>query len=139
LAAVAAFANPAWDSPLRPLLGGALGLACGLLMYGGGLLFVRLLGRIRGQPITETAFGFGDVTLLTFIGLIVGAPAVLLGLMIGVLCGGLFSLLFLIVRGIVHNESALFTAIPYAPFLILGGAVMLAFGPAITAWYLRGM
>lgn len=139
LAALAAFANPAWDSPARALLGGALGLVCGLLMYGGGLLFVRLLGRMRGQAIAETAFGFGDVTLLTFIGLIVGAPAVLLALMIGILVGGIFSLLFLVVRGLVHHEYALFTAIPYAPFLILGGAVMLAFGQEIIAWYLRGM
>jgi leader peptidase (prepilin peptidase)/N-methyltransferase len=139
LAVVAAFVNPAWNSPASPLLGGALGLLCGLIMYGGGLLFVRLLGRIRGQPIAETAFGFGDVTLLTFIGLIVGVPAILLALMIGILCGGLFSLLFLVVRGLVHNEYALFTAIPYAPFLILGGAVMLAFGQEILTWYLRGM
>jgi prepilin signal peptidase PulO-like enzyme (type II secretory pathway) len=59
--------------------------------------------------------------------------------MIGILSGGLFSLLFLMVHGLVHKESALLTAIPYAPFLILGGAVMLAFGQEILTWYLRGM
>jgi len=136
LATLGAFVNPTWSSPGRSVLGGALGLMCGLALYGGGILFARLLGRVRGEPISETAFGFGDVTLLTFIGLIVGAPEILLALAIGVLSGGLFSLLFLAVRSLVQNQYELFTAIPYAPFLILGGAIMLIFGRDIMAWYL---
>jgi prepilin signal peptidase PulO-like enzyme (type II secretory pathway) len=139
LAALAAFINPIWTSPTRALLGGTLGLVCGLALYGGGILFARLLGRMRGQPISETAFGFGDVTLLTFLGLIVGAPEILLALLIGVLCGGIFALLFLVLRGLVQKQYALFTAIPYAPFLIFGGAIMLIFGREVMAWYLRGM
>jgi prepilin signal peptidase PulO-like enzyme (type II secretory pathway) len=138
LALLAAFVNPAWDSPTRALLGGALGLICGLAMYGGGALFARLLGRLRGEPISETAFGFGDVTLLTFLGLVVGAPEILLALCIGVLGGGVCALAILIVRGRIRKQHALLTTIPYAPFLILGGASMLVFGPAIMAWYLRG-
>jgi leader peptidase (prepilin peptidase)/N-methyltransferase len=139
LATLGAFINPIWSSPGRALLGGALGLICGLALYGGGILFVRVLSRVRGQPISETAFGFGDVTLLTFIGLIVGAPEILLALAIGVLTGGVFSILWLVLRGLVQKRSALFTAIPYAPFLIFGGAIMLVFGREIIAWYLRGM
>lgn len=136
LATLGAFINPIWSSPGRPVLGGALGLICGLILYGGGILFTRLLGRMRGEQISETAFGFGDVTLLTFIGLVVGAPEILLALAIGVLCGGLFSLLFLVLRGLVQRQHTLFTAIPYAPFLIFGGAIVLIFGPEIMAWYL---
>jgi prepilin signal peptidase PulO-like enzyme (type II secretory pathway) len=139
VAVLAAFVNPAWDSPTRALLGGALGLLCGLTLYGGGILFTRLLGRVRGQPIEEVAFGFGDVTLITFIGLIVGAPDILLALIIGILGGGLAAFLLLILRGIVKKEHTLFTAIPYAPFLIFGGTVMLVFGREVLAWYMRGM
>jgi len=139
LAALAAFVNPAWNSPKRPLLGGALGLLFGLVLYGGGILFTRLLGRIRGESIAEVAFGFGDVTLLTFIGLIVGAPDVLLALVIGIFSGGIFALLFMLVRGLVQKQHTFFTAIPYAPFIILGAAIMLVFGQEIMAWYLRGM
>lgn len=139
LAVLAAFANPAWGSPTRPLLGGALGLLSGLALYFGGILFARLLGRIRGESISEVAFGFGDVTLLTFIGLIVGAPEVLLALILGIFSGGIFALLFMLLRGLVQKQHTLFTAIPYAPFLILGGAIMLVFGQEIMAWYLRGM
>lgn len=136
LAALAAFINPIWQSPTRALLGGALGLLCGMALYGGGILFAWLLGCLRGQPISETAFGFGDVTLLTFIGLIVGAPEILIALLIGVLSGGIFALLLLIVSGLVRKQYALYTAIPYAPFLILGGAIMLFFGREVMAWYL---
>jgi prepilin signal peptidase PulO-like enzyme (type II secretory pathway) len=139
LAALAAFLDPAWASPARPLLGGALGLLSGLALYGGGILFARLLGRIRGQSLSEVAFGFGDVTLLTFIGLIVGAPDVLVALVIGIFSGGVFAFLWMLLRGWARKHDTLFTAIPYAPFLILGGAIMLAFGREIMAWYLGGM
>lgn len=139
LAIVAAFVNPTWSSPGRSLLGGALGLLCGLTLYVGGILFARLLGRVRGEAINEVAFGFGDVTLLTFIGLIVGGPDVLLALGIGVLSGGLVALVLLILRGLGQKRHTLVTTMPYAPFFILGGTIMLVFGQEIMAWYLRGI
>jgi prepilin signal peptidase PulO-like enzyme (type II secretory pathway) len=138
LAALAAFVNPAFSSPARALLGGALGLICALALYFGGMLFARLLGRMRGQPLTEVAFGFGDVTLITFIGLVVGVPEILFALVIGILSGGLFGLFFLLVRWLIQRRYTLFTAIPYAPFLLFGGAVMLFYGQEILSWYLRG-
>jgi leader peptidase (prepilin peptidase)/N-methyltransferase len=138
LALLGAFLNPAFDSPKRALLGGAIGLAITLALYVGGVLFVWLLGRLRGQPVGEAAFGFGDVTLTTFIGLTVGAPEVLLALVIGILSAGLFSLGYLAVRGLVQKRYTWLTAIPYGPFLILGGATMLYWGPSVMAWYLGG-
>jgi prepilin signal peptidase PulO-like enzyme (type II secretory pathway) len=138
LALAGAFINPAFDSPMRALLGGAIGLVVGMLLYLGGKLFAHALGRMRGEPIAETALGFGDVTLLTFIGLVVGAPEILLALVIGILSGGIFAGLYLLVRGLVQRRYALYTAIPYGPFLILGGATMLYFGQYVMAWYTRG-
>lgn len=140
LAALAAFLNPAWDSPLRALLGGTIGLLCALALYGGGILFVRLLGRIQSSGVEPAsidgpAFGFGDVTLITFIGLIVGAPQILFALAIGLFSGGLFALVYLLLRGLLQKRYTLFTAIPYAPFLVLGGTAMLFFGQEIMAWY----
>ncbi len=138
LALAGAFINPAFDSPKRALLGGAIGLVSGLALYLAGGLFVRALGRMRGEPITETALGFGDVTLLTFIGLVVGAPEILLALVIGILSGGIFAGLYLLVCGLLQRRYTLYTAIPYGPFLILGGATMLYFGQQVMAWYTRG-
>jgi leader peptidase (prepilin peptidase)/N-methyltransferase len=135
LALVGAFANPAFDSPKRALLGGAIGLVSTFAVYLAGGLFARLLGRIRGQPISEVAFGFGDVTLNTFIGLIVGAPDVIFAMVIGFFSGGVFAALYLLVQGLLRRRYSAFTAIPYGPFLILGGATMLCFGSEFMAWY----
>jgi leader peptidase (prepilin peptidase)/N-methyltransferase len=138
LALLGAFFNPAFDSPKRALLGGAIGLALTLALYVAGAVFVRLLGWLRGQPVDEAAFGFGDVTLTTFIGLTVGAPEILFALVIGILSAGLYSIGYLLVRSVMQKRYTLFTAIPYGPFLVLGGATMLYWGRRVMNWYLQG-
>lgn len=135
LALLATFVDPQFDRPVRGLLGGGIGLLLALAMYWFGALFARLVGKARGKAISEVAFGFGDVTLITFIGLIVGAPEVIWALIIGILLGGIGSLLYLIVSGLVLRKYSAFTAIPYGPFLVLGGALMRYFGQALMAWY----
>lgn len=135
LALVGAFTNPAFGTPARSILGGAIGLlgTFGLYLMGG--LFARFLGRMRGQPISEVAFGFGDVTLTTFIGLVVGAPEVIFALLIGIFCGGIAALAYVLTKALVQRRYTAFMAIPYGPFLILGGATMLYYGQEIMAWY----
>ena len=135
LAIIGAFVNPTFDSPARSLLGGAVGLVATYGIYLLGGLFARLMERIRGEPITEVAFGFGDVTLNTFIGLIVGAPEIIFAMVIGFLIGGVVASVFLLVQGAIKRRYTAFTAIPYGPFLILGGSVMLYFGQEFMAWY----
>jgi leader peptidase (prepilin peptidase)/N-methyltransferase len=136
LALLGAFVHPTFDSPKRAILGGAIGLAFTLVLYAMGILFGWVLGRLRGQTVNEVAFGFGDVTLSTFIGLAVGAPEVLFALAIGILSAGLFSMGYLLIRGLVQRRYTLFTAIPYGPFLILGGAIMLYWGQQVMSWYM---
>lgn len=136
LALLGAFVNPAFDSPKRAILGGAIGLVFTLMLYAAGVFFGWVLGRLRGQTVSEAAFGFGDVTLSTFIGLTVGAPEILFALAIGILCAGLFSMGYLLVRGLLQKRYTLFTAIPYGPFLILGGAIMLYWGQQVMTWYM---
>ena len=136
LALLGAWANPAVDSPKHALLGGAIGLCATLALYVGGILFAWWLGRLRGQPVGQVAFGFGDVTLTTFIGLIVGAPEILFALALGILFGGVYSAAYLLLRGLVQRRYEMFTAIAYGPFLILGGVAMLVYGPQVMAWYM---
>lgn len=136
LALIAAFVDPFFKRPALGLLGGAVGLAIALLLYWFGILFTKALSRARGRPINEVAFGFGDVTLITFIGLVVGLPGIILALVIGILCGGVGSLLYLVVVGLIRRRYSAFTAIPYGPFLILGGVLMRYWGPAILNWYI---
>ncbi len=113
LAAVAAFLTPdlRWKVAL---LGGATGFILSFLAY--------LLGR--------GALGQGDVTLSTFLGLIIGFPHILLSLIFGVFLGGIVSLLLL-----VTGRVTLKTFIPYGPFLTITGWIMLIWRDEIWLYY----
>ena len=52
-----------------------------------------------------------------------------------VLTLGLVAILYLLIRGLIQRRYKVFTAIPYGPFLILGGATMLYFGTEFMSWY----
>lgn len=109
--------------PAKTLLGGAVGFGVmwGFYLFAG--VFTRLVTRLRREPLEEVAFGFGDVTLSAVIGLAVGWPGVILALTLGILAAGLFSGLYLLVALLSRRYRA-FVAIPYGPFLILGGSLV---------------
>jgi len=90
----------------------------------GGLLFLAALAYPRGM-------GLGDVKLAAVMGLFLGrnvAPALLVALLAGSLVG-----LAMIAR---HGAAARKTAIPFGPFLALGGVVGLLAGDQLVDWYL---
>ena len=77
------------------------------------------------------ALGMGDVKLAGTMGLYLGAsviPALLAAFLVGSLAGAAA-----LVR---HGRSARHAALPFAPFLAVGGIVGLAFGPELIALYL---
>ncbi len=90
----------------------------------GGLLFLLVLAYPRGM-------GMGDVKLVAMMGLFLGraiAPAVLIGFALGAVVGAA-----MIAR---HGASARKQAIPFGPFLAVGGLVGLWAGDEIVEWYL---
>jgi len=90
----------------------------------GGLLFVAALAYPRGM-------GMGDVKLAALMGIYLGssvAPALLIALASGSLVG-----MAMIAR---HGAAARKQAIPFGPFLALGGVVALLVGPELIDWYL---
>lgn len=90
----------------------------------GGLLFLVALAYPKG-------LGLGDVKLAAVMGLFLGrevAPAILVALLAGSAVG-----LVLIAR---DGAAARKQAIPFGPFLAIGGIVGLLAGPAIVDWYL---
>jgi leader peptidase (prepilin peptidase) / N-methyltransferase len=90
----------------------------------GGLLFLAALAYPRGM-------GLGDVKLAAVMGLFLGrnvAPAILVALLAGSLVG-----LAMIAR---HGAAARKRAIPFGPFLALGGVVGLLAGNELVDWYL---
>ena len=110
--ALAAASDPA-SVPQRVLWAGAAG----------GMLLVVALAAPR-------ALGMGDAKLVAMMGLYLGsavAPALLVGFGSGALAGGA-----LVAR---HGRAARKRAIPFAPFLALGGLVGLETGDAIVRWY----
>ncbi len=109
--------------PAKTVLGGLAGAISFYVLYLLGEAFARALARARGRSLDEVAFGFGDVTLAGLIGLIVGWPAVVLALLVGILAAGLFSLAFVLVM-LARRRYTAFTPIPYGPFLILGASLV---------------
>lgn len=90
----------------------------------GGALLLVVLAYPRGM-------GMGDVKLVAMMGLYLGravAPAVLIGLLAGAVVG-----VALIAR---HGAAARKQAVPFGPFLALGGVIGLWFGDEIVDWYL---
>jgi leader peptidase (prepilin peptidase)/N-methyltransferase len=120
----------------RGLLGGAFGFFC---LYGMFLLaqpLSALMARLSGREVSEVPFGFGDVTLGTFIGLITGLPGIFVALLITLLSAGLAAAVFWFTRAVIQRRYTMFTPIPYGPFLALGGFIMMIYGPEIIAWYI---
>jgi prepilin signal peptidase PulO-like enzyme (type II secretory pathway) len=105
--------------PLRTLAGGAAGFAGVFGLFLLGEAFARGISRLRGQPLDEVAFGFGDVNLAGLIGLAVGWPGVVASLLAGMLAAGVFSLGYVVVM-LARRRYTAFVPIPYGPFLILG-------------------
>jgi leader peptidase (prepilin peptidase) / N-methyltransferase len=90
----------------------------------GGLLFLAALAYPRGM-------GLGDVKLAAVMGLFLGrnvAPAILVALLAGSVVG-----LAMMAR---HGTEARKRAIPFGPFLALGGVVGLLVGDELVDWYL---
>jgi leader peptidase (prepilin peptidase)/N-methyltransferase len=91
----------------------------------GGFLLVAALAHPGGM-------GMGDVKLAGVLGLFLGAavgPAVLVALLAGSVVGAAV----IAWKGAREGRK---TAIPFGPFLALGGVVAIFAGDAVVAWYL---
>jgi leader peptidase (prepilin peptidase)/N-methyltransferase len=91
----------------------------------GGFFLLTVLVYPRGM-------GMGDVKLAAVLGLFLGravAPALFVALVSGTLVGAL-----IMARKGVHEGRK--TAVPFGPFLALGGVVALFAGDALVDWYL---
>lgn len=109
------------------IIGGVAGFIMMLAFYYLGILFNRVMGKIRHETIEEVALGFGDVYVCGFLGLLTGWPTIVGTIILGIFASGIFSLFYILISSIARRYRS-FTAIPYAPFLILG---------AIATFYIR--
>ena len=109
---------------VKTLIGFAVGFGVMLAIYYFGILFNRWMSKARGQEIDEVALGFGDVNLSGILGIALGWPRIIVCLFSAIVLGGLLSGLYILVM-ILRKRYQAFTAIPYAPFLIIAAVVLL--------------
>lgn len=116
------------------LIGGAVGYGFMLALYALGAGWLWLMNRMRRRKVDDVALGFGDVNLSGILGLMLGWPGVVLGLILAILIGGAVSLIYLFVMVILRKYS-LFAVIPYGPFLIAGAVILIYFPDALQALF----
>jgi leader peptidase (prepilin peptidase)/N-methyltransferase len=113
------------------ILGGVAGFAIMLGFYSLGIGYAYIAARRKGETQFEDALGFGDVNLAGVIGLMLGWPGVLAGILLAILLAGAISLvymLFMLVARRYHSSLA----IPYGPFLVASALVLLFFSAQIA-------
>lgn len=128
--------------PNRIMLPAAVaGVAIGLVTHPAGVPEQLIAGASAGGFLLVFALayphgmGMGDVKLAAVLGLFLGryaAVAVLAGVVVGTVVGTLIMARLGVARGRK-------TAVPFGPFLALGGVVALLAGPAIVHWYLHSL
>jgi leader peptidase (prepilin peptidase)/N-methyltransferase len=90
-----------------------------------GFLLLAALARPGGM-------GMGDVKLAGVLGLFLGRE-VAVALLVALVAGTAVGIAVMARKGAAEGRK---TAIPFGPFLALGGAVAVLAGPAIVDWYL---
>jgi leader peptidase (prepilin peptidase)/N-methyltransferase len=113
----------------RTMMGGAVGFLLMLCLYYLGILVVHIRAIKHPELKGQEALGFGDVNLGGVLGLILGWPGILAGLIIAILTAGAASFVYILVMIFKRKYSANL-AIPYGPFLVIGAAVLLFY-----RWY----
>jgi len=101
-------------------------LALGILL-GGGVFFVVIVASGGGM-------GAGDMKLGAMLGAFLGWKMGLIALLIGVVAGGLCAGV-LMALGLRGRKDA----IPFGPFLAVGGAAALLWGEGVVQWYVAGL
>lgn len=109
---------------------GMIGYAAGQIIVMGfyllGFVYLWVINTNRENPVTEVAFGFGDVTLATFCGLVVGNPDVYFMLFWMVLFGAVSAIGTIIIYSLLRGgRFRAHMAIPYGPSIVLAATVML--------------
>lgn len=114
---------------LSTLWGGLFGAGVMLVLFFLGNGYVLWKAKRAGEPPPEEpALGFGDVTLMGALGLLLGWPGVAAGLTLSILLGGAFSVLFLLYGLVRWRRLVMDAYLPYGPFLVLGAllAILMA-------------
>jgi leader peptidase (prepilin peptidase)/N-methyltransferase len=101
----------------------------GIAVGGGGLLLVALL---YFKATGVEGMGMGDVKLLAGLGAFLGWRSIPFIILAASLVGIVVGLISMKIKNTGKR-----TEIPFGPFLSMGGALYLFFGPEVIEWYLN--
>lgn len=99
----------------------------GILTGGGSLFLVAWLYHLLTR---KEGMGGGDIKLLAMMGAIVGWKGVLFTIFVASAVGTLAGMLIIIKSG-----KTMKLAVPFGPFLAIGGIAYILIGPQLIAWY----
>lgn len=108
---------------LQTALGGLAGFGIMLLFYLLGRAYSGYVAHKRGVEIDE-GMGFGDVNLGGVCGLLLGWPGIVGGIFIGVILGGIWSMVLIFRSMLMKKKNPLQEYIAYAPFITIATAVL---------------
>jgi leader peptidase (prepilin peptidase)/N-methyltransferase len=98
------------------------------ILIGGGSLF--LVAWLYHQLTHKEGMGGGDIKLLAMMGAIIGWQGVLFTIFVASAIGTVSGLLLML-----KTRKTMKLAIPFGPFLAIGGTAYIFFGPLLIAWY----
>ncbi len=99
----------------------------GILIGGGSLFSIAWLYHLLTQ---KEGMGGGDIKLLAMMGAIIGWQGVLFAIFVASAVGTVSGMLLML-----KNRKTMKLAIPFGPFLAIGGTAYILFGPQLIAWY----
>ena len=82
--------------------------------------------------LSKGGMGLGDVKMAAFLGAMLGFPAILAGILIAIISGGIVAIFLLAMRKKGRKQT-----VPFGPFLALGGFISLLWGTQLIDWYLK--
>ena len=94
------------------------------VLVGGGIFFLIIVASRGGM-------GGGDMKLAAMLGAFLGWRSLLVAILAAVLAGGILAIALLALRRRGRKD-----AVPFGPFLAMGGLVALFWGPPLIDWYL---
>ena len=101
----------------------------GIVIGGGSLVLVAVVYHLLTR---KEGMGGGDIKLLAMIGALVGWKGVFFTIFVSSAVGTLAGLLIM-----AATRQNLKLAVPFGPFLSIGAAAYIFFGPQLVAWYFQ--
>ena len=80
--------------------------------------------------VYPAGMGMGDARLAAYIGLILGLPHLIIALILTSLLAGMTAIV-LLATGVKTRKDAM----PFGPFLVIGGVVMMLYGQRVLLWF----